>query len=96
LKRDTDSGRVTGRAEPAVTTVARWKMLVPAAALLALSVAGYSYFHRAPKLTDKDTVVLADFVNRTGDPVFDDTLRQGLAVQRQSTPSCRNSRSVCS
>src|SRR2546425_3114760 len=47
LKRDTDSGRVTSRAEPAATTVIRWKMIVPAAAaLLALSVAGYFYFHR--------------------------------------------------
>src|SRR6185436_3036538 len=49
LKRDTDSGRVASRAEPAVTTVTRWKILVPgAAALLALSVVGYSYVHRTP------------------------------------------------
>ena len=69
LKRDTDSGRVTSRAEPAVTSVTRWKMIVPAAAaLLALSVAGYFYLHRSPRLTDKDTIVLADFKNTTGDP----------------------------
>ena len=87
LKRDTDSGRVTSSAAPAVTTVARWKMIVPAAAaLLALSVAGYFYFHRTPTLTDKDTIVLADFENKTGDPVFDDTLRQGLSVQLQQSP----------
>jgi eukaryotic-like serine/threonine-protein kinase len=87
LKRDTDSGRVTSRAEPAVTTVARWKMIVPAAAaLLALSAAGYFYLHRAPTLTDKDTIVLADFDNKTGDPVFDDTLRQGLSVELQQSP----------
>ena len=48
--------------------------------------AAYFYFHRAPKLTDKDTIVLADFVNKTGDPVFDDTLRQGLAVQLEQSP----------
>jgi serine/threonine protein kinase/tetratricopeptide (TPR) repeat protein len=90
LKRDTDSGRVTSRVEPGVTTVTRWKMIVPAAAaLLALSVAGYFYFHRAPKLTDKDTIVLADFVNTTGDPVFDDTLRQGLSVQLTQSPFLR-------
>ena len=54
-------------------------MIVPAAAaLLALSVVGYFYLHRAPALTEKDTIVLADFENSTGDPVFDDTLRQGL------------------
>ena len=48
--------------------------------------AGYFYFHRAPKLTDKDTIVLADFTNTTGDPVFDGTLRQGLAVQLEQSP----------
>ena len=69
---------------PAVTTVTRWKLIVPAAAaLLALSVAGYFYFHRAPTLTDTDTLVVADFDNKTGDPVFDDTLRQGLSVELQ-------------
>ena len=62
-------------------------MIVPAAAaLLALSVAGYFYLHRTPTLTDKDTIVLADFDNKTGDPVFDDTLRQGLSVELQQSP----------
>jgi serine/threonine protein kinase/tetratricopeptide (TPR) repeat protein len=41
---------------------------------------------RSPKLTEKDTIVLADFDNRTGDPIFDDTLRQGLAVELQQSP----------
>jgi serine/threonine protein kinase/tetratricopeptide (TPR) repeat protein len=87
LKRDTDSGRVTSRAEPAVTTVTRWNMIVPAAAaLLALSVAAYFYLHRRPTLTEKDTIVLADFDNKTGDPVFNDTLRQGLSVELQQSP----------
>ena len=58
-----------------------------AAAILALSAAAaYFYFQPAPRLTDKDTIVLADFTNRTGDPVFDETLRQGLAVQLQQSP----------
>ncbi|MBV9745563.1 MAG: hypothetical protein JO099_17520 [Acidobacteriia bacterium] len=39
-----------------------------------------------PKLTDKDTIVLADFDNKTADPVFDDTLRQGLSVELQQSP----------
>src|SRR6476659_3996775 len=87
LKRDTDSSRRVSRVEPAVTTVTRWKMIVSAvAAVLALSVAGYIYLHRAPKLTYKDTIVLADFENKTGDPVFDDTLRQGLSVELQQSP----------
>jgi len=38
------------------------------------------------KLTEKDTAVLADFTNTTGDPVFDDTLRQGMAVQLEQSP----------
>ena len=55
--------------------------------LLALSVAGVLLFcRRANDLTDKDTIVLADFENKTGDPVFDDTLRQGLSVELQQSP----------
>ena len=61
--------------------------MVPAAAILvALLIAGYFFFRPAPKLTDKDIIVLADFVNNTGDPVFDGTLRQGLAVQLEQSP----------
>ncbi len=41
---------------------------------------------RPAPLTDKDTIVLAEFTNTTGDPVFDETLRQGLAVQLQQSP----------
>ena len=49
-------------------------------------VAGAIFGRRPAKLTDKDTIVLADFANSTGDPVFDETLRQGLAVQLQQSP----------
>ena len=59
---------------------------IGAAALLALLAGTYFYLHRAPKLTAKDTIVLADFENKTGDPVFDQTLRQGLAVQLEQSP----------
>jgi tetratricopeptide (TPR) repeat protein/predicted Ser/Thr protein kinase len=62
------------------------RMLAAAAAILGLSGAAYFYFHRAPRLTDKDTIVLADFENKTGDPVFDGTLRQGLAIQLEQSP----------
>jgi tetratricopeptide (TPR) repeat protein len=89
LKRDSDSDRVTTGAKSGARPVAakRWKVIAPAAAaVLALSAAGYFYFHRTPKLTDKDTIVLADFTNTTGDPVFDGTLRQGLAVQLEQSP----------
>jgi DNA-binding winged helix-turn-helix (wHTH) protein len=65
----------------------RWMVIAPAiVAGLALAVGGYLYLRRTPKLTDKDTIVLADFRNTTGDSVFDGTLRQGLAVQLEQSP----------
>jgi DNA-binding winged helix-turn-helix (wHTH) protein len=54
--------------------------------LTALAFAVYLYVHRAPPLNEKDTIVLADFANTTGDAVFDDALRQGLAVQLEQSP----------
>jgi eukaryotic-like serine/threonine-protein kinase len=51
-----------------------------------LGVAAFFYFHRRPLLTEKDTIVVADFANTTGDSVFDSTLRQGLAVQLEQSP----------
>ena len=63
-----------------------WKIVSAAAAILALLAAAYFYFHRAPRLTDKDTIVLADFVNNTADAIFDGTLRQGLAIQLEQSP----------
>jgi serine/threonine protein kinase/tetratricopeptide (TPR) repeat protein len=59
-----------------------------AAIVVAALIAGIIY-HRSPQtrtLTDKDTIVLADFTNTTGDSVFDDTLKQGLAVQLEQSP----------
>jgi tetratricopeptide (TPR) repeat protein len=56
-------------------------------ALLALILgAGYWWFRVPPSLAIRDTIVLADFENRTGEPVFDETLRQGLAVQLEQSP----------
>ena len=51
-----------------------------------MSAAAYFAFRRPAKLTPKDTVVLAEFENKTGDPVFDQTLRQGLTVQLEQSP----------
>ena len=59
---------------------------IGAASVIAAVVAGAIYGRRPAPLTDKDTIVLADFANTTGDPVFDDTLRQGLAAQLQQSP----------
>ncbi len=44
------------------------------------------YFRRPPKLTEKDTIVLADFRNNTGDPVFDEALKQALAMELEQSP----------
>jgi serine/threonine protein kinase/tetratricopeptide (TPR) repeat protein len=92
----TDLQRLQSEASPPLVTDnwMRWKIILPsAAAVLALSFAGYfslhqssSVLHPAPTLTEKDTIVLADFENRTGDPMFDGTLRQGLAVQLEQSP----------
>ena len=88
LKRDTSSGRMTGVARPGDATgvAKRWKAIVPTVTVLLLSLGSYFYFHRPQKLTDKDTIVLADFTNTTGDAVFDGTLRQGLSVQLEQSP----------
>jgi eukaryotic-like serine/threonine-protein kinase len=65
-------------------------MLVLSALLITAAGLSYSFYFRrdgkAPALTDRDTVLLADFVNTTGDTVFDGALKQGLAVQLQQSP----------
>ena len=61
-------------------------MSAAAAVVVVAAVAGAIYSRRPAKLTDKDTIVLAEFTNTTGDPVFDESLRQGLAVQLQQSP----------
>ncbi len=61
-----------------------------AASVAVLFAAGFFYLHRTPpgtgKLTSKDKIVLADFTNTTGDSLFDDTLRQGMAVELEQSP----------
>ncbi len=77
--------------EPYAKTYRKW--IVTAAAIIAVAlVSGYFVFSpksklmNAPKLTDRDTIILADFANSTGDPIFDGTLRQGLAFQLEQSP----------
>jgi serine/threonine protein kinase len=77
--------------QPVVSEYSRklsWKILVPIAALVAALIFGGVYWnsHKVVKLTDKDTIVLADFANTTGDSVFDDTLRQALSIGLQQSP----------
>jgi eukaryotic-like serine/threonine-protein kinase len=65
-----------------------WKILLPAAAVLIAVVGGTVYFRsaRAQAITEKDFILLADFVNTTGDAVFDGTLKKALAVDLQQSP----------
>ncbi len=83
----------SGIASPATTGVTPgrkpWKMLAPAVAVaLVAIVAGGLYWRSrySAKLTEKDSVLLADFVNTTGDGVFDGTLKQALAVELEESP----------
>jgi len=100
LKRDTESGRYARASSSAIKAATpqkesvahnkkRWVIIAFTTILLvAVLVVGGLYYrsHQAPRLSDKDTIVLADFANSTGDPVFDGTLRQGLAVQLEQSP----------
>jgi len=75
---------------PTAAQPTRFPRRAVAAGMSALVAAGafaWWFYSRKPHmLTDKDTVVLADLTNTTGDPVFDGTLRQGLAVQLEQSP----------
>ena len=99
LKRDSDSGRSAAggrrarrcRAAPArrravVSSPGGNAAAVAAVLVAAIAAASFYYFGRARAFTEKDVILLTDFVNTTGDPVFDDTLRQALAVGLEQSP----------
>ena len=89
LKRGSDSASTwcAQRAAAAIGTRALASRPLPPSLVAAGASRATIFIRRqASALTDKDTIVLADFENKTGDPVFDDTLRQGLAVQIQQSP----------
>jgi len=92
LKRETESGQAAvATAAPAQQgrkhRVGGWKLAVSAGVVvLAITAAAIFYSRRATSLSEKDTIVLADFDNKTGDPVFDDTLKQALAVDLEQSP----------
>jgi eukaryotic-like serine/threonine-protein kinase len=101
LKRDSDSGRHSGTThsgsvnataspavKPAVKTKRPWGLVAGALLAVALLAAAGIYFLARPShhLTAKDTVVVADFDNSTGDAVFDDTLKTALTVALDQSP----------
>jgi eukaryotic-like serine/threonine-protein kinase len=95
LKRDSESGRsalaLSGTAvseAPAARATKLWKIGVPILTI-ALLVAGGLYYRSHPQskhLTEKDTIVLADFANSTGDAIFDDTLKTALNIALRQSP----------
>ena len=96
VKRDTESGRsaaansstVSGPRTTATRVAKLWKIAVPVL-LVALMIAGALYYRsheQSKRLTDKDTIVLGDFANSTGDAIFDDTLKMALTVSLEQSP----------
>jgi eukaryotic-like serine/threonine-protein kinase len=98
LKRDTESGRNaaagSGAAVPKAAAVRvenlrKLRKIAVPLLLAALLVAGGLYYRshqQGKRLTDKDTIVLADFDNKTGDTVFDDTLKTALGISLRQSP----------
>src|SRR6266849_6704142 len=64
----------------------RWYVVGALAAIVAVTLIGVLYTRKARALTEKDSILLSDFVNTTGDPVFDGTLKQALAVKLRESP----------
>ena len=87
LKRDTESQK-SAAVEMAAPRVRRRRWIAVTLVVVAMIVAGGYFFwhHPAAKLTDKDTIVLADFANTTGDPMFDDTLKTALSIALGQSP----------
>jgi serine/threonine protein kinase len=96
LKRDSESGHIAAASSgtvaipeaPAAKERKLWKIAVPVLTVVLL-VTGVLYFRRhqqSKRLTDKDSIVLADFANSTGDVVFDDTLKTALTVALRQSP----------
>jgi serine/threonine protein kinase/tetratricopeptide (TPR) repeat protein len=78
------AGRMAGTRTPGRKP---WKIAVPVLlAAVVLATGLYYRSHRAEPLTEKDTIVIADFANTTGDPVFDSTLKEALAVDLEQSP----------
>jgi serine/threonine protein kinase/tetratricopeptide (TPR) repeat protein len=94
LKRDSESGRISPASSgtvavsdaPATGRGKLWKIAVPVMLVALLAGGLYYRSHQSKRLTEKDTIVLADFTNSTGDAVFDDTLKTALNVSMRQSP----------
>ena len=94
LKRDSESGHVSAPTSgtmavtqsPAVRFAKPWKIVIPFLLSALLVAGGFYYRSRRKPLSHKDTIVLSDFSNSTGDAVFDDTLKTALRVSLRQSP----------
>src|SRR5580704_1070874 len=98
LKRDTESGRATatsaiksnspaGSTAPGKTRRMKLAVAIAAALIVITGIAGWLYYaRRAQALSERDTIVLGDFTNTTGDAIFDDTLKTALSVSLRQSP----------
>ena len=77
---------VTAQSKPEKNTARSWALAI-VAVVIVVAVAAFFYAQKRRPPTEFDTVLLADFDNRTGDPVFDDTLKQALAAGLQQSPA---------
>jgi DNA-binding winged helix-turn-helix (wHTH) protein/tetratricopeptide (TPR) repeat protein len=82
-----DAARAVAKPDGKVQRFTRVMVLVGSVALLGSTISARWFLSREKDaLTEKDTIVLADFTNTTGDAVFDGTLRQGLSAQLEQSP----------
>jgi serine/threonine protein kinase/tetratricopeptide (TPR) repeat protein len=98
LKRDSESGRRTSpksvavfrREDPAARVARSWKIAISLLLVALVAAAGlYVRSHRDRRLSDQETIVLADFANSTGDAIFDDTLKTALNISLRQSPFLR-------
>ena len=95
LKRDTDSGLVSAASSSATLRAARdrkpgrvWNLVVMAIVVVAVLGLAMTVFLRRTRavMSDRDAILVTDFVNTTADPVFDGTLKKALAVDLEQSP----------
>jgi tetratricopeptide (TPR) repeat protein/predicted Ser/Thr protein kinase len=86
LSQTAGAGVATGVVTPAPRRLRRWAIVGAAFVAVAVGIASLFYARSAPALTDRDTIVVADFVNTTGDSLFDGTLKQAVIVELEQSP----------
>ena len=95
LKRDTESGLISAASSSATLRAARsrkpgrlWNFIVMAIVVSAVIGLAMTVFLRRTRavMTDRDAILVTDFVNTTADPVFDGTLKKALAVDLEQSP----------